>query len=327
LQGNRVEFYRQTIAKLISGLEPSDHAGRQVIYDRMRVTNEGYIEKNRDRLSDAQAQSMRAQLDDAVDETERSFAGIPLESPADDPLDLDGIPDRSDVLDDSYVPEEAEVREVSDIPDGMSDPLVMDDAGGRNAVDPASPQDASLPPPVATRPHSKPAAPFWREGRFLTGLAAGLVVGGLIAFGLLSQGAGTGPALPAEAAQRQAAFEADFQATREIADREIALMQRIEAALLERQQSDGIALARVAGRRFQKVEDVLPEFADVRKAVGDNHLTVWVRANENDFKIRFDSPLCATIRYVRPDLLDIRRPVEGIGCRFFGVWTEGGQKF
>lgn len=328
MQGNRVEFYRQTIAKLISGLEPGDDAGRQAIYERMRVTNEGYIEKNRDRLSDAQAHSMRAQLDDAIDETERSFSSVRHEAREEDLLDLDGMSVRPDAPEEPYVRDEPENREEPEFPDGMRDPLIMAETGGRDGADPAaSPPEAPLPPPVASRPRLPSSTPFWREGRFLTGLIAGLVAGGLVAFGVLAYGPGAGPALSAEAAQRQAVLEEGFQATRETAEREIRLVRQIENLLVERQRNDGAALAEIASRRFQVAEELFPEIEQELASIDDRDLTIRIRATENDYKIRFNSPICATVRLIEPELVDAGPSDVGIGCRFFGAWSDGGASF
>lgn len=130
-----------------------------------------------------------------------------------------------------------------------------------------------------------------------------------------------------EAATRQAAFEAAFQATRDTAEKEIALLERIENAVLERQRTDGAGLAKAAGRRFQKIEDVMPEFDAERESLGDDRLNITIRANADDYKVLFTTPMCGTVRFMRPELLDPRRFDEGIGCRAFGAWNEGGAQF
>lgn len=104
-------------------------------------------------------------------------------------------------------------------------------------------------------------------------------------------------------------------------------LERVREEIVGRQAKDPDGLAKVAGARFVPLKALAPELAGelpkaLRKTTG-----VIVRADATGYKILFDWPLCATVQFSKPHLLDPVRKSEVLGCTHFGVWNEAGAEW
>lgn len=53
---------------------------------------------------------------------------------------------------------------------------------------------------------------------------------------------------------------------------------------------------------------------------------IIVRADEKRYKILQNWPLCATMAFARPEMVDPKRRGNlQLGCAYFGVWNEAGE--
>jgi hypothetical protein len=104
-------------------------------------------------------------------------------------------------------------------------------------------------------------------------------------------------------------------------------LEQVREEVITRQQNDAAGLTAVAGTKFVKLKVAMAELATQSPKTLPKGSEVILRADATGFKILFNWPLCATVQYARPDLVDPVRARNVLGCSHFGVWNEAGAKW
>ncbi|WP_353646352.1 hypothetical protein [Mesorhizobium sp. WSM2239] len=158
------------------------------------------------------------------------------------------------------------------------------------------------------------ASAAWR--RFLVGMFLGIGIGvvGTLSVFLLSEG---------ETLALQLANKKNLPQV-EIA---VGFLDRIREEVTSRQRDDADGLSAVAGAKMIGLKSVMPELAREMPKTLPKSSAVVLRADATGYKILFNWPLCATVQYARPDLVDPVRARDVLGCSHFGIWNEAGAKW
>jgi hypothetical protein len=161
-----------------------------------------------------------------------------------------------------------------------------------------------------------------RAGRILPALAAGVVLGGLVAAVVMVFGLGFRPYGHAAATLLRQYNEAaplipaavDYM--HEVADA-VAKMQKSDPAALEAKSSRFISVAALDPQLWKKLPRAMPARSNV-----------IVEADKNNYKILFGWPLCAAARIAMPEMVNpVSCGADVLGCPFFGLWTQGAAKW
>ncbi|MEP9371348.1 hypothetical protein [Mesorhizobium sp. KR1-2] len=164
-----------------------------------------------------------------------------------------------------------------------------------------------------------------RPGRhgFTLGTLVGLVFAGALGAGLAWSGALSAfDKVPGSSAVA-AAYEENVPLI-EIAE---AFLERVREEVIGRQAKDPDGLTQVAGEKFVPLKTMAPELAGELPKPLRNGSNVIVRADATGYKILFNWPLCATVQFAKPQLLDPVRKNGVLGCIHFGVWNETGAEW
>ena len=159
---------------------------------------------------------------------------------------------------------------------------------------------------------------FWRGA--LVGLAVAVTfgaalawTGGVPAFGKASDGSG--------------AIAAAYRANLPRVQAAEAFLERVREEVVGQQQKEPDELARLAGAKFVPLKTIAPELASQLPKALRKGSKVIVRADAKGYKILFNWPLCSTVRFARPQLLDPVRKSSALGCTHFGLWNEPGAEW
>ncbi|WP_353644251.1 hypothetical protein [Mesorhizobium sp. WSM2239] len=133
----------------------------------------------------------------------------------------------------------------------------------------------------------------------------------------------TSPADDETAAALIASYEAHLPQVAAAA----TFLERVREEVITRQQNDAAELTALAGAKFVKLNAAMPELAAQSPKTLPKGSAVILRADATGYKILFNWPLCATVQYARPDLVDPVRARDVLGCSRFGVWNEAGAKW
>jgi hypothetical protein len=210
---------------------------------------------------------------------------------------------------------------------GVVEEIIAQDV--RNGQAPAAVTDEDHMPGSGNR--AKPAADFRnapQSARPRSALSGGLVGFGIAAFAGFAFWVVGAP--PADEVRRQELFEAKFAKSLPQVEAAAAFLDRVSQEIVKRQETDGAALAAIAGRRPVMLDKVLPEIAKEMPAEMPAGTVLLVRATDTAYKIVFRSRLCTAVEFARPEMIDrVREPAKagGLGCEFFGVWNKPGARF
>lgn len=168
-------------------------------------------------------------------------------------------------------------------------------------------------------------APATHTGRhaFTLGALAGFLVGAALGAGLAwsdvlsTFGKGTG----------SSAVTTAYEKNLPLVQLAEAFLEHIRADIMARQAEDPDGLVKVAGAKFVSLKTVAPELASKIPKPLRKGSNVIVRADATGYKILFNWPLCATVQFARPQLLDPVRKSGVLGCTHFGVWNETGAEW
>lgn len=164
-----------------------------------------------------------------------------------------------------------------------------------------------------------------RSGRhaFTRGAFVGLFVATALGAGL----AWTGVLSAFEKAPGSSAVAAAYQENLPLVEIAEAFLERIRDEIVGRQAKDPDGLAKAAGAKFVPLRTLAPELAGELPKPLRKGSSVTVRADATGYKILFNWPLCATVQFAKPHLLDPVRKRGVLGCTHFGVWNETGAEW
>lgn len=176
-------------------------------------------------------------------------------------------------------------------------------------------QVAAAPLVVAqhARSHSAPYA-------FLAGALLGLMVAAATAVGLAAAGIVSGSA---NVTAGTSAVALAYQANLPLIEVAEEFLERVRQEVVGRQASDPEGLGKITGEKFVALKNLAPELAAQLPKVLPS-TAVIVRADAMGYKILFNWPLCATVQFAKPELLDPVRKPGTLGCSYFGIWNEAG---
>lgn len=195
------------------------------------------------------------------------------------------------------------------------------------------PDDPAAIPPLKQMKQRTPAAPAVPASKAQSGKGRWLVLGGILGILLTAAvlaalysveliGFSIGP----QAVGRQTLLERRYPEGLSDIDPAMAFMRRVEQEILRRQKTDAAALVAVAGGGFKPLSAIDPDLAKQQPALlGGNSMVV--QADAKGYKLLYSSPLCATVRFAQPALIDPVRDFKGLGCYYFGLWNDAGSKF
>jgi hypothetical protein len=158
---------------------------------------------------------------------------------------------------------------------------------------------------------------------FTLGAFAGLVIAVVLGGGLAWSGVLSAfDKVPGSSAMA-AAYEENLPLI-EIAE---AFLERVREEVIGLQAKDPEGLTKLAGEKFVPLKTVAPELAGELPKPLRKGSSVVVRADTTGYKILFNWPLCATVQFAKPHLLDPVRKSSVLGCTHFGVWNETGAEW
>lgn len=200
--------------------------------------------------------------------------------------------------------------------------MIEEHRSGRDRMDsseqaPDDGQFAPVPDEAIARPARSRSASYTFLGGVLLGVAVSAALGaGFAAAGIVS----VSEKAPAGSDPITLAYQANLPLIG-VAE---AFLERVRREVVGRQASDPEGLGKVAGEKFVELKNLAPELAkQIPKELRRNS-TVTLRADASGYKILFNWPLCATVQFAKPELLDPVRKPAVLGCRGFGLWNEAG---
>jgi hypothetical protein len=188
----------------------------------------------------------------------------------------------------------------------------MFNVAGRNASA-ATAADASAHRPEQTR-------------SYLTGALAGIAAVLLLGILLIGTGFLTLSTDRAQAARSETVERELVAAGTQLRDA-LALLDKVRAEVIKRQQQDPAALTNLAGAKFIGLPAFDPALQRAFPKTLPKGSAVVLRADGAAYKIIVNWPLCPATKLLRPDLVDPVRDVPGLACGGFGIWNSAGAKF
>jgi hypothetical protein len=125
----------------------------------------------------------------------------------------------------------------------------------------------------------------------------------------------------------ETALKAAYEAKLPEVEIAAAFLERLRKEVIARQQNDPSGLSALASDKFVKLKTAMPELAAQLPKKLPKGSAVILRADAAGYKILFNWPLCATVQYTKPDLVDPVRARKVLGCSHFGVWNEAAAKW
>jgi hypothetical protein len=125
----------------------------------------------------------------------------------------------------------------------------------------------------------------------------------------------------------ETALKASYEAHLPQVEVAAAFLERLRNEVIARQQNDAAGLSALAGNKFVKLKAVMPELAAQLPKTLPKGSAVILRADAAGYKILLNWPLCATVQYAKPELVDPVRARNVFGCSHFGLWNEAGAKW
>lgn len=163
--------------------------------------------------------------------------------------------------------------------------------------------------------------------RMITNLPAFIIA---FALGGLITGVFMSTVIPALVGGGKTSFKLDsqYRATAAYIPAATTFLNRIAEAIFAMQKADRSGLEAKASKGFVSLQALAPQLAKEISASLPKGTSVVVRANGDNFKILFDSTLCAAVKIEKPEMVDPVRDARGLlGCPRFGIWTAGAAKW
>lgn len=151
----------------------------------------------------------------------------------------------------------------------------------------------------------------------------------------IALGAGVSALVHAPAATASSNYEASaFEELKQIYSVQVALMpeaigfiRRVMEEIGERQKRDKDSLE-TASKKFVPLRTFDPGLAKKMPKSLPPGTSIMLRANATDQKVLMNWTLCGVASISKPEMVDRKRTrVSGIGCPFFGLWTDGAAKW
>jgi hypothetical protein len=170
---------------------------------------------------------------------------------------------------------------------------------------------------------TKPKIGSSRRGVGLSLLAAGVVVGGAAAAGIMVAGFHFRPPSPIAAKLKR-----QYHATAPLVPAAVDYLHKVVDAVAAMQKNDPTALEAEAAKRFVSVASLDPAlWKQFPKSMPPGSRVV-VKADKNDYKVLFNWTLCGAAQITVPAMVEpVRTRAKTLGCPYFGLWTSGAAKW
>jgi hypothetical protein len=158
-------------------------------------------------------------------------------------------------------------------------------------------------------------------GNYLIGAAGGAVIAGAAVFGASAMGFGSSPA-PSE---EHAKFDQLYAAGQPYVGAAKNYLEAVRQAVVAMQKSDPAKLA-PAEKTFVSLTVAMGNAAPKPPALPKGSYVI-VRADAKNYKILMAGPLCATMQFASPEIVEPQRDAGVLGCAYFGLWSAGAQEW